>query len=148
MDQTGYIKDWTSDVEYVREGKSLGADRIGPNSPSFQYGLGIYIKTSSLQPYPVAMIEVSREPGAVWASIGGILFMAGTTTLLLFKIKRGGKLKTPSCTNSRGLRPVRRESQCKVYFFHYIRSLTLWQDYREYRSLSIYEGTNADICCT
>ena len=36
------------------------------------------------------------------------------------------------------LRQYRRESQCKVNFFHYIRSLTPWQDHREYRSLSIY----------
>ena len=88
MDQTGYIKDWTSDVEYFREGKSLGTDRIGPNSPSFQDGLGIYIKNVQLQPYPVAMVEVSREPGAVWALIGGILFMAGMITLLLLKIRK------------------------------------------------------------
>lgn len=42
MDQRGYITDWTSDVEYFREGVSLGTDRIGPNSPSFEDGLGIY----------------------------------------------------------------------------------------------------------
>jgi len=88
MDQTGYIKDWTSDVEYFREGKSLGTDRIGPNSPSFQDDLGIYIKNVQLQPYPVAMVEVSREPGAVWALIGGIFFVAGMMTLLLLKIRK------------------------------------------------------------
>ena len=87
-DQTGYIKDWSSDVEYFREGRSLGTDRIGPNSPSFQYGLGIYIKNVQLEPYPVAFVEVSKEPGAVWAFIGGMLFMAGMTILLLFKIKK------------------------------------------------------------
>jgi len=88
MDQRGYIKDWISDVEYFREGTSLSTDRVGPNSPSFQDGFGIYIKNVQLQPYPVAMVEVSREPGAVWALIGGILFMAGMTTLLLLKIKK------------------------------------------------------------
>jgi hypothetical protein len=88
MDQRGYIKDWTSDVEYFREDKSLSTDRIGPNSPSFRDGLGLYIKNVQLQPYPVAMVEVSREPGAVWALIGGILFFAGMATLLLLKIKK------------------------------------------------------------
>ncbi len=88
MDQRGYITDWTSDVEYFREGVSLGTDRIGPNSPSFEDGLGIYIKNVRLQPYPVAIVEVSREPGAVWALIGGLLFMAGMTALLLLKIKK------------------------------------------------------------
>ena len=88
MDQRGYIKDWTSDVEYFRGGVSLGTDRIGPNSPSFQDGLGIYIKNVQFEPFPVAMVEVSREPGALWALIGGILFMAGMMTLLLLKVKK------------------------------------------------------------
>jgi hypothetical protein len=87
-DRSGYMKDWSADVEYFQSGKSLGADSIRPNSPSFQDGLGIYIKDVQLQPYPVAMVEVSREPGAILALIGGVLFMAGMTTLLLFKIKK------------------------------------------------------------
>ena len=88
MDRTGYINDWTSDVEYFNGSRSLGTDRIGPNNPSFKDGLGIYIKNIEIQPYPVAMVEVSRDPGAVWALVGGILFMAGMTTLLVFKIKK------------------------------------------------------------
>lgn len=88
MDPMGYIKDWSAAVEYFRDGRSLGTDRIGPNSPSFQDGLGIYIKNVQFGPSPVAIVEVSKEPGAVWALIGGILFMAGMTTLLLFKIKK------------------------------------------------------------
>jgi hypothetical protein len=87
-DTMGYMQDWSADVEYFRAGRSLRSDRIRPNSPSFQDGLGIYIKTVQLQPYPVAMIEVSKEPGAVWALIGGILFMLGMITLLLLKIKK------------------------------------------------------------
>jgi len=88
MDRMGYIKDWFADVEYFKEGRSLRSDRIRPNSPSFQEGLGIYIKDVRPMPYPAAMIEVSREPGAVWALIGGLLFMAGMIMLLLFKIKK------------------------------------------------------------
>ena len=84
----GYIKDWSAVVEYFKEGRSLRSDRIRPNSPSFQDGLGIYIKDVQLQPYPAAMIEVSREPGAIWALIGGLLFMAGMIMLLLFKVKK------------------------------------------------------------
>jgi cytochrome c biogenesis protein ResB len=87
-DTMGYIQDWSADIEYFRAGRSLRSDRIRPNSPSFQDGLGIYIKTVQLQPYPAAMIEVSKEPGAVWALIGGILFMLGMITLLLLKIKK------------------------------------------------------------
>ncbi len=88
MDPMGYMKDWSADVEYFKHGMSLGSDRIRPNSPSFRDGLGIFIKNIRFQPYPVAMIEVSKEPGAVWALIGGILFMAGMMTLLFHKIKK------------------------------------------------------------
>lgn len=88
MDRMGYIKDWSAAVEYFKEGRSLRSDRIRPNSPSFQEGLGIYIKDVQFQPYPAAMIEVSREPGAIWALIGGLLFMAGMIMLLLFKVKK------------------------------------------------------------
>jgi hypothetical protein len=87
-DPMGYIKDWSASVEYFKDGASLGSDRIRPNSPSFRGGLGIYIKDVRFRPYPAAMIEVSREPGAIWALIGGILFMAGMIMLLLLKIKK------------------------------------------------------------
>ena len=88
MDPAGYMKDWAVYIEYFKDGRSLGSDRILPNSPSFQDGLGIFIKNIRFQPYPVAMIEVCKEPGAVWALIGGILFMAGMMTLLFYKIKK------------------------------------------------------------
>jgi hypothetical protein len=88
MDPMGYVKDWSADIEYFREGRSLGIYRIKPNSTSFLSGVGIYIKNLQFQPYPVAQIEVSREPGAVWALIGSILFMTGMITLLLFKVKK------------------------------------------------------------
>lgn len=88
MDPRGYMKDWSADIEYYKDGRFFRADRISPNNPSLQDDFGVYIKNVQFQPYPAAMIEVSREPGAVWALIGGILFMLGMTTLLLFKIKK------------------------------------------------------------
>ncbi|RPI36001.1 MAG: hypothetical protein EHM54_06830 [Nitrospiraceae bacterium] len=88
MDSAGYMKDWAVYVEYFKDGRSLGSDRILPNSPSLQDGLGIFIKNIRFLPYPVAMIEVCKEPGAVWALTGGILFMAGMMTLLFYKIKK------------------------------------------------------------
>lgn len=88
MSPSGYVSDWEVDVEYLSEDRILKGDFLKPNSPSFYKGLGIYLK--DIQPYPVraALLEVSREPGAVWALIGGILFMCGTLTLLTLKIKR------------------------------------------------------------
>ena len=85
---SGYITDWSADIRYLKEGGLLGADAIGPNSPSFRGGYGIYIKTVEFRPFPVAIVELSRDPGAVWALVGGTLFLAGMTTLLALKIKR------------------------------------------------------------
>jgi hypothetical protein len=93
MDASGYITDWSADIEYFRDSRPLATDRILPNSPSFREGIGIYIKTVKALPFPVAMIEVSREPGATWALAGGVLFMAGMVTLLALKINREEQAK-------------------------------------------------------
>lgn len=87
-DLSGYISDWSAEISYLREGARFRSDVIKPNSPSFQGGFGIYIKTVRFQPFPVALIEVGRDPGALWALIGGILFLAGMSTLLALKIRR------------------------------------------------------------
>lgn len=87
VDSSGYMTDWSADIEYAR-GEKLFKDSIRPNEPSFLDGLGIYIKTVRMEPYPTAVIEVSREPGAPWALAGGILFLAGTVILLVLKIRR------------------------------------------------------------
>lgn len=87
-DSSGYISDWSAEISYLKEGARFRSDVIKPNSPSFHGGFGIYIKTVRFQPFPVALIEVSRDPGALWALIGGILFLAGMSTLLALKIKR------------------------------------------------------------
>ncbi len=85
---SGYISEWTADIRYFQGERQIRSDIIRPNQPSFQDGLGIYIKTVQAGPFPVALIEVSREPGAYWALIGGILFIVGMVTLLALKIKR------------------------------------------------------------
>lgn len=88
VDSMGYVRDWSADIEYSKDGKTLSQDKILPNSPSFKEGIGIYIKTVKVAPFPVAMIEISREPGAPWALIGGIFFMAGMVMLLFLKIRQ------------------------------------------------------------
>lgn len=84
----GYISDWEVGVEYLSGDSKLKGDFLKPNSPSFYGGTGIYLKDIQAYPYKAVLLEVSREPGAVWALIGGILFMAGTIILLILKIKQ------------------------------------------------------------
>jgi hypothetical protein len=88
VDSSGHITDWSAEIKYFKKGRQIKSDVILPNNPSFQDGIGIYIKTVQLKPFPVAMIEVSREPGAFWALVGSVLFLTGMITLLMFKIKR------------------------------------------------------------
>ena len=87
-DQSGYISDWSARIRYFKDGRHLTSDVILPNDPSFQDGLGIYIKTVRMKPFPAALIEVSREPGAFCALVGSICFLVGMITLLILKIKK------------------------------------------------------------
>jgi hypothetical protein len=84
----GYISDWAVDVAYVAGGKVLRHDSLLPNKPSLFEGIGVYAKDFRVYPEKAVLLEISREPGAVWALIGGILFMAGTITLLALRMKR------------------------------------------------------------
>ncbi|MGC2062571.1 MAG: cytochrome c biogenesis protein ResB [Thermodesulfovibrionales bacterium] len=91
IDPRGYINEWSADVRYVqnvRGEQSAAGGTIRPNEPLFYGGFGLYIKTVKFQPYPTALIQVSRDPGALYALIGGILFLIGMTTLLMLKIRR------------------------------------------------------------
>jgi len=87
MDKLGYISDWKVDVEYISAGKVFKKDTIRPNSPSLLTGFNVNVK--DLRPYPqkAILIQVNKEPGALWALIGGILFMVGTITLLMLRIR-------------------------------------------------------------
>lgn len=88
VDPQGYIRDWAVDVEYTSEGTSLAQARLMPNRPSFHGGIGVYVKDIQAFPERAVLLEISREPGAPWALAGGILFMAGTLTLLVLKMRR------------------------------------------------------------
>jgi cytochrome c biogenesis protein ResB len=88
IDPAGFINDWSADVRYFRDGRELAKDSLRPNSPSFFEGMGLYIKTVRFEPFPIALIQVSRDPGAPWALTGGVLFLIGMITLLLLKIRR------------------------------------------------------------
>jgi hypothetical protein len=81
----GYPADWRAEVEYRSGGVALRQDFLAPNRPSFFRGLGVYMKDVRRG---VALIEVSREPGAPWALAGGSLFTLGTVMLFFLKIRR------------------------------------------------------------
>jgi len=60
---------------------------VQPNAPLFHKGYGIYLKQVELIPPPVALVEIHREPGAIPALLGALLFTAGN--LMLLALRRG-----------------------------------------------------------
>lgn len=85
-DSSGYVSDWEVDVEYLSGEKAL-KDKIRPNSPSLQGGLNINVKDLRVFPEKAALLQISKNPGAIWALIGGILFMIGTIILVALKVR-------------------------------------------------------------
>ena len=84
----GYITEYSVEASlFDEQGRTAGRSQIQPNSPAFFRGFGIYVKTVQPGPVNAALIEVSRDAGAPWALAGGVLFLAGMTTLLLLKIR-------------------------------------------------------------
>lgn len=90
LDPQGYVNDWFLDVEYVSGGRVVDGDRIAPNSPSLHNSLNIIV--NDVQPYPkAALLQISKDPGALWALAGGMLFMFGILILIVLRIKMDDK---------------------------------------------------------
>ena len=64
------------------EGSTVKETVISPNHPHFYQGHGIYLKDLTLEPSPIALIEVHREPGAGAALAGALLFTLANIVLL------------------------------------------------------------------
>jgi hypothetical protein len=85
---SGRINYWEVAVEYYSEGRMLAEDLIRPNDPSVRSGLNIIVKDIRVFPSKAVLLQVSSEPGAIWAFLGGIIFMTGITTLIILKVNR------------------------------------------------------------
>ncbi len=87
FDYYGYISDWEVSVEYMSDGKTFQQDVIKPNNPSVQMGLNINVK--DLRPFPeeAVLLQINKEPGALWALAGGVLFLVGITTLVVLRVR-------------------------------------------------------------
>ncbi len=83
---SGYITDIKA-LLILNEGERIHEKTIAPNRPLFLEGLGLYLKDFTLFPEEKILVELSREPGALWALLGAILFTAGTLSLVLLKLK-------------------------------------------------------------
>lgn len=87
-DASGFPKGWSAEVYLFENSQRVKIGALGPNEPLFYNGMGIYLKSFELQPRPVALLLVAKDPGALWALAGGILFIVGSVTLLVLKWKK------------------------------------------------------------
>lgn len=88
VDERGHLRDWAAEVFIMENGQRVAAGTLGPNTPLFYRGTGVYLKSFDMQDRPVALLMVNRDPGAVWALAGSVLFMIGTIIIVAVKWKK------------------------------------------------------------
>jgi len=87
-DARGYLTGWSAEASVYENNQLVKSGTLGPNRPLFYRGTGIYLKTLNFEQGPAALMLITKDPGAVWALVGGILFMLGTFILLALKWKK------------------------------------------------------------
>ena len=83
----GMPVDYRARVRVVENGAATPVT-VRPNEPLFHGDLGIYLKHVEPFPFPTALVEIHREPGAGWALAGAILFTVGNVMLLAVRRER------------------------------------------------------------
>jgi hypothetical protein len=66
---------------------------ISPNHPWLSGGYGVYIKQAVGYPFPRALLEVHREPGAGMALTGAVVFTIGNLLVLRVRSRRDGDMR-------------------------------------------------------
>lgn len=79
---TGFSSELVTDLYHPLERVS-----ISPNHPWFSGGYGVYIKQAEAYPFPRALFEIHREPGAGMALAGALLFTVGNILLVWLRSK-------------------------------------------------------------
>jgi cytochrome c biogenesis protein ResB len=87
-DTNGYMKDWAAEAHVFEHNKRVLVGTLGPNSPLFYNGVGIYVKSLNFEKGPAALLVIARDPGTIWALVGGLLFILGSVMLLVMKWKK------------------------------------------------------------
>jgi hypothetical protein len=75
-DEAGYYTDWMAKLSYFEDGKETAKEVLRPAHPLYLGDLGLYFKTVNMEE-PSVLIRVCRDPGALWALIGGVLVGIG-----------------------------------------------------------------------
>lgn len=86
-DTAGYMRDWAAEAIVYENEQPVKSGILGPNTPLFIGGTGIYLKSLSFEAGPAVFLVIAKDPGALWALAGGILFIVGSMVILVFKWK-------------------------------------------------------------
>jgi cytochrome c biogenesis protein ResB len=87
-DAQGFMQDWSAEASLYEGDQMVKRGTLGPNEPLFFKGVGIYLKSLNFDKGPAAVLVIAKDPGALWALIGGMLFMTGSITLVVLKWKK------------------------------------------------------------
>jgi cytochrome c biogenesis factor len=76
-DKQGYYTDWEAKLWWFENGEKVKEEVLRPVHPLYFGQFGLYFKSVSIEPEPSALIRVCRDPGALWALIGGVFLSIG-----------------------------------------------------------------------
>jgi len=76
-DENGYYTDWQAKLLWFENGLKKHENILRPAHPLYFGEYGIYIRSVNMGPETSALIRVCRDPGALWALIGGALLSFG-----------------------------------------------------------------------
>ncbi len=79
---------WSAEVTLFDDNDPIATGTLGPNMPLLYGGIGVYMKSFELEPRPAAVLLVAKDPGALWALAGSVLFVLGSIMLLVLKWKK------------------------------------------------------------
>jgi hypothetical protein len=88
----GMITDYRADIRTAGTGEGRSAT-LRANHPFFFQGYGLYLKYAEPYPFPVAYLEIHREPGGGAALAGALLFTVGN--LVLLSVRKGKEQRRP-----------------------------------------------------
>jgi len=87
-DRQRYDADWEAMLVWDDGGRTQAAS-LKPVHPRYVGQFGLYSKSVSIGPKKTALVRVCRDPGALWALLGGLLLSAGGTGFLYGKYATG-----------------------------------------------------------
>lgn len=76
-DENGYYTDWEARLSWFEDGQKKYESILRPVHPVYYGQFGLYMRSVAMEPGASVLIRVCRDPGALWALIGGALLSLG-----------------------------------------------------------------------